>query len=592
MPFDAENKNDVIQLSKAVGYSRGCLKVFRENRLKLIREYVGKNYSDDGASDKVPINLLELAMNIYLQRLVAQNPAVSITTDYAKLKEICTRFELAGNHLIEEIKLGRTLELIVIGAMLSKGIIKIGLNRTTVEVGGILHDTGQPFAEAVSLDDWVEDMTVDSDENSQYEGNYYYPTIDEAEAMFPDWVGKLTPQSELAQTEDKAHKISEGETTQREEFRPTVKLLDLFLKKQGLVLQCLAKDDDNDPIQEVLKVIKWTGPENGPYRKLGFSKVENSTMPVAPAMHWIDMHELTNRLFRKLGRQADREKTVYGVRPGGEQDGNRTIDANDGEMIKMDDPRNVGEMHYGGASPTTLAFVLQVKDMFSYMAGNLDMLGGLGPQSDTLGQDQLLSVSASMRIQKMQKEVVEFTQDVLKDLMFYLWYDPSPEQTPVVKKVKGFESISVTVPFNPEDREGDYLQYNIKIEPFSMQHQSPESKMQGIRTLFSEIIIPSMPMIQSQGGSVDMQTMMGVISKLTNIPELKDIITFSNPVLQSEPIGESNQVAGKAPVTTRRYERVNRPGATNSGKSQILQQALLGSKPQASEIASLGRPTS
>jgi len=589
--FNPKSKDDIAQLSKSVGYSKERGKRFRENRLEILKELVGRHYSDNGADDKVPINLLELAMNIYLQRLVAKNPAVSITSDYPQLKEIATRFELGGNHLIEEIKLGRTLEMVVTGAMLSKGIIKIGLNRSNVEVGGILHDTGQPFADNVSLDDWVEDMTADTDENSQYEGNYYYPTIDEAEEMFPDKKDKLIPQDELAHAEDRDHDISEGAgRKQKEEFRPTVKLLDLFLKKQNLVLRCLASDDDNDPIEEVLKVIEWSGPENGPYRKLGFSKIENNTMPVAPAMHWMDIHDLTNRLFRKLGRQADREKTIVGVRPGGDRDANRTIDANDGDMIKLDDPRNVAELHTGGIQQPTLAFVMFLKDIFSYMAGNLDMLGGLGPQSETLGQDQLLSASASMRIQKMQKEVTEFTQDVLKDLMFYLWYDPNPKQRPVLKKAPGYESIAITVPFNPEDREGDYLQYNIRIEPYSMQHHSPESKMQGIRTILLEIIQPLLPMMQQQGITLNIEKLFKTISKLSNIVELNDIIEYTS-ISPNEPIGQSDYLPQQAPVTRRTYERINRPGATNSGKSQILQQALLGGKPQQSEMAALTRPT-
>ena len=586
--FNHKNPSDIAQLSKAVGYSYDTLKVFRDNRIGLMKEYVGAHYSESGSTDKVPINLLELAMNIYLQKLVAKNPAISITTDHKKLKEISNRFEIAGNHLIKEIRLGKTLETVVSAAMFSKGIVKIGLNISKVEVGGITHDSGQPFVDAISLDDWVEDMTASTNENGQYEGNYWYPTIDEAEELFPGET--FTPVTEETNKHDKDHNISEGSTTQREEFRPTVKLLDLFLKKQNLILQCTTTDDDKDPIDKVLKAIKWKGPENGPYRKLGFAQLEGNTMPLAPAMHWLDMHELTNNLFRKLGRQATRQKTVTGVRPGGQQDGDRIINASDGDMIAMDDPRNVMDYNSGGIKQETLAFMMVVKDMFSYMAGNLDMLGGLGPQSETLGQDQLLSVSASMRVQKMQKEATEFTTDVLRDLMWYLWYDPNPKQKDVVRKLSGFESISITIPFNPDDREGDYLEYNLEMEPYSMQHQTPESKVQGLRTIFAEIIMPLIPMMEQQGITLDIESFFKKLAKLTSLNELNDIVRYSSPNIEHEPVGSSDQV-GRPAATTRTNVRVNRPGATNSGKSQILQQALLGGKPQASEIASLTRPT-
>jgi hypothetical protein len=263
---------------------------------------------------------------------------------------------------------------------------------------------------------------------------------------------------------------------------------------------------------------------------------------------------------------------------------------NDGDTIKVRDPRNVAEFSTGGIKQETLAFAMHVKDLYSYMAGNLDMLGGLGAQSETLGQDQLLSASASMRIQKMQKEVTEFTTGVIEDLMFYLWYDPNPKQRDVVKTAPGFESIAITVPFNPEDREGDYIQYNIKMEPYSMQHHSPESKMQGIRTIILEMVQPLLPMMEAQGVTLDVEGLFKTVAKLSNIPEITDIIKFSDPSTLDQPVG-SSEVAGKAAVTTRRYERRSIPGATDKGKSQVLQQALLGGKPQQSEVASLQRPT-
>ncbi len=586
MGFNPKNAQNVAQLSKAVGYSRKVLKTFRGNRMQLIRQYVGSHYSN-GASDKVPVDLIELAMNIYLQRLVAKAPAVSVTTKYKKLKEISNRFELAVNHLIQEIDLGGTLELAVIGAMFSMGTVKVGLNRTQVEVGGVLHDSGQPFADHISLDDWVHDMTVDKMENAQYKGNFYYPTIDEALQIFPEKVhNKLIPQDEQPPIE-KDHSVSEGQATQRQEFRATIRCLDLWLPKQKLILQCQASDDDTDPIGDVLNIIEWAGPERGPYHELGFSKIENNTMPLAPAMLWQDLHELTNALFRKLGRQAEREKTILGVQTGSGKDGRHVIDANDGEAVSMDNPASAQEHRYGGISQETLAFFLGVKDLFSYMAGNLDMLGGLGPQSETLGQDRLLSASASMRIQKMQKETFSFTQGVVEDLSSYLWNDPYIN-LPVTKRVKGYEDVVITVPFGPEQREDDFLQYNILIEPYSMQHQTPESKLLGLRTVFAEFVTPLIPLMQAQGVTIDMEALFRNIAKLGNLPELNDILIYADSSREGQPVGQMPQ---KAPVTTRRYERVNRPGATNQGKSQILQQALFGGKPQNSEMSSLMRAT-
>jgi len=585
MGFNPKSTEDVAQLSKAVGYSRGCLEVFRTNRHEVIREFVGKHYSANGAAARVPINLIELAMNIYLQRLVAKAPAVSVTTEFKQLKEICTRFEIAGNHLIKEINLGNDLEMAVVGAMFSIGIIKVGMNRTKVEIGGVSHDSGQPFADYVSLDDWVHDMTVDKMENGQFEGNFYHLTVDEAKQIFSAEACKNLILQEEQTPQDRDHSVSEGSATQREEFIKTIRLLDLWLPKQNLILQCQATDDDKDPIAAVLNVIEWDGPERGPYHKLGFTKIENNTMPLAPAALWRDLHELANELFRKLGRQAQREKKFGGVRRGGEKDGERIIEANDGDVIILDNPKATIECHTGGISQESLGFLLVVKDLFAYLGGNLDMLGGLGPQSETLGQDQLLSASASMRVQKMQKSTILFTQAVIEDLLFYLWTDPYII-LPATKKVKGYDDVTVSAPLHPHERENDFLELNVKIEPYSMQHQTPEAKLQGLRTIFMELIAPFVPMMQAQGITVDFEALFRTIGKLGNLPELNDILIYSSANYEREPVG---QMPTKAPVTTRNYTRRSIPGATNQGKSQIMQQALFGGKPQNSEVSSLMR---
>ena len=596
MPFDPTNLSDIQTLSQSVGYSRKVLERFRLNRLEVIRQYVGKHYSDFGAPDKVPINLIELAMNIYLQRLVAQAPAVSVETKFNKLKEICTRFESAANHLVQDIELGSTLEMAVIGAMFSVGIIKVGINLTKVEVGGVLHDTGQAFADYVSLDDWVHDMTVDTFENAQYMGNYYYPTIDEAKEIFPASVhDKIIPRSAQRPSNPKDHNVSEGlAEAQRKEFIETVRCLDLWLPKQNLILQCQASElDDQDPIANVLNVIEWQGPKRGPYHILGFNKIESNTMPLAPAMLWQDLHELANKLFRKLGRQAEREKFGTAVQKGSEADGQRVKDFADGDMISMDNPKSVQEFKTGGISPQSLAFFMQVKDLFAYMGGNLDMLGGLGPQSATLGQDELLSTSASMRIQSMQKRTVLFTKGVLTDLLYWMWNDPYTI-FPATKRLKGFDNITLDAPLKPVDRQNDFMKYNIDIEPYSMQSQTPEAKLQGLRTVFMEIIAPMLPIMAQQGVSMDFEAFFKKIAKLGNIPELNDILIYSKSTMEEQPFGEmpaKAEGAAKAPVTTRRYERRNIPGASNAGKSQIMQNLLTGGTPQLAQTASLGRVT-
>lgn len=570
---------DHQQLSAAVGYSWERLKLFRENRVKLMKELAGFHYSENGAPDRVPINLIELAQNIYLQRLVAQAPKVKVTTDFMQLKEISGRFEMAMDHLVDEIDLGDTLEMAVIGAMLSMGIVKVGLNLTEVELGGVLMDAGQPFAKDISLADWVQDMTANKKGNPQFEGDFYNITEDEFTKLYPN-IEFLTQDEMLDINEEHDHKVSEGESRKREQYKKTVRMLDLWLPKQNQFLICLASEQRDDPIDRVLKVIEWEGPERGPYHKLGFGKLENNPMPVAPAMHWADLHDLVNKVFRKLGRQAGRQKTILGVRPAGDNDGTAVVNANDGDVIKMEDPKNVGEFKTGGIDQTSFAFSLALQDMFKMLAGNLDALGGLGPQSETLGQDRLLNDSANTRMQKMQKSTVIFATGIIKSLAFYLWNDPHIE-IPLVKRVKGFDDITIPANFGPEDRENDFMEYNIKIQPYSMQFMTPSQKLQGLMVVFERIISPLIPMMQTQGVTLNIEAFLKTVADLSDIEEVNDIITYANPqIQQGEPVG---QPPAKAPVTTRTNIRRNVSSSTNANRNKIIAAAALGQNSQPAE---------
>src|SRR4051794_15466147 len=51
-------------------------------------------------------------------------------------------------------------------------------------------------------------------------------------------------------------------------------------------------------------------------------------------------------------------------------------------------------------------------------------MGGLAPQSKTLGQDKMLNENSSHSIMDMQDRTVEYTSGVMEALVWYWWYHP------------------------------------------------------------------------------------------------------------------------------------------------------------------------
>jgi hypothetical protein len=313
------------------------------------------------------------------------------------------------------------------------------------------------------------------------------------------------------------------------------------------------------------------------YYILGYNSVPDNIMPLAPASLLIDMHVLANNLFRKLARQAERQKTNLLVDQTSTDDGTRIVDASDGEAIVTRNPDKCKEARYGGIDNANFGFFTNVRDLYSYFAGNLDTLGGLSPQADTLGQDKLLAESASERIQAMRETTLEFTTNICRDLAWYLWTDPLIE-LPLYKRIKG-SNIEIPVSFNPEDRQGDFLNYNFSIVPFSMQEETPATKMSKFTNIWQTYILPMLPIIQQTGGQLNTEEILALLSQYYDFPEIENIIMMVDQSIQNynrqnmPPVGNPPT---KSPHTTRTYERVNRQGATSNSKNGALMTALFG----------------
>jgi len=581
-------------LWQAIHWSRRRMQPFREKRLRAIRQYVGFNYSDDGSLDRVPVGLLEMLISVYTSHLSTIADSVSVSTRIAKLKMQATTLTLVTRFLINELRIRDSLEQIVRDALFSVGIAKVGLERFgSVEVDSEFHDVGRPFVNPVSLDDFVIDMQAKRFGAHQYIGNRY--RLPYEEVMQSPWFENKDQLSPVARTsynefgDEREGVVSAGEEGDPDDYCQEVELWDIYVPRENMMITLPSEEAGGGlPIMER----KWDGPEIGPYRMLGFGDVPGNLMPLSPVSTIMDLHELANRIFNKLGRQTDRQKTVLGVDSSATDDGTRIVNASDGDVIALDHPDKGREYRFGGIDQISLGFLLQVKQLFSYFGGNIDVLGGLGPQSDTLGQDQLITAGANMRMQMLQRKAAEFSQGVLRDVAWYAWQDPMFDPT-LAKRVEGTD-IEVPVSFKLEEREGDFFDFNFKVDAYAEPVRSPSQKLQTTMMIFERLIGPYLPMIQQAGAMLDWQAFLKQVADQAGMTEeFSDFLRYSrpDPVMQQMMGGggQSSHERTMAPNTTRTNVRVNRPGATQQGQDQEMAKLMFGGNSQPSQRASLAR---
>jgi len=568
---------------------------YRRHRNNAVREFVGHHYAapGDGSSHRMPLNLLELFINIMTQHLAAVAPRAAIRERFPDHRPGAVKLEESLWRLAQDIRLGDSLETVVQDGLFGVGCIKTGLEpKAQVEFMGFLHDVGQPFADAVDLDDLVIDMASNELERVSYIGNDYwvpYEAAMESKVWDRGRLAKLQPDERRVideQGEEQIWGISGKDEPQGREYKEQIALRDLWLPLDNLLITLPKYQETDKPLRER----EWSGPEHGPYRLLTFNKVPGNLLPLPPVAMLRDLNELINSLLRKERKQAERQKTVLGYRAESAEDAERIKNAEDGEAFLMDNPEGAREFKFGGIDQANLAFTVFCKDLYTYVAGNLDMLGGLGPQSQTVGQDKLLAANSSRRLARMQQKVFEFDQGVLRDLAYYIWNDPLLDMA-IEKHGPPGSDIRIPTRFTPEDRQGEFLDYEITIEPYSLQYLSPQERLSTMVQLVTQVIMPLLPTAQDPNSPLDIVALIRQIGKLANLEsEFNQIFKIGGqPVMETDPAQQERKTPQRAPVSHRTYERVNRPGATTQGKDTALMQTLLGGNPQQAEAASIFR---
>lgn len=584
--FDPENPSDLKSLCRSIEASHYKLRGRREQRITHLKQFVGKYYGEDGAPDKVPINLIELGITVFQQFIAPRNPQGWVESVHRDLAPGAADLELALNHEVERVRIADSLEMAGLESLFCLGTAKVGIvtAQSPAEPDGYQCDPGKLFVDPVLFEDLILDMTAKRRDHMQYVGDEFvtpYEWVMDNRDFPKELRDKLTKRGEEGLESNKetdSNQLSTGNSATIDQFRDTIRLRQVFLPGYNLIL-LMAKDIEDKPLQ----IIEWKGPEQGPYHFLGHGMVPGNLIPPAPVPYWYDLHDITNRLYNKAARQAERQKTLVGVPGHAKDDGQRVLEHSDGDMIYLENPGDIKEFSTGGVDQRNLAMVIWGKQMQDFLAGNISSLGGLAAQTKTVGQDKLLVENASGRPKRMAEEMITFTGEILRDCAWWMWHDPLSEFH-LIKQVDGAD-YGIPVTWSPESRMGDFFDYNIKVNPYSMTSRSPSERGSALMQYVQEMLIPTIPMRQQQGQSVDWEAIDKAMAKYLHLPELKSFSIYAAGEAYPE-----REPPGMPKNTTRTNIRENRPAPTQNGSEQVLMRSLMsGMDSQGSEVDGMMR---
>jgi hypothetical protein len=518
-----------------------------------------------------------MAVEIYVHELASNTPDARVSTHVAGLATVASHLQLGTNEVCRRMKLGESLNRMVYNAMFGPGVMKVGVCSSW---GKHMTDArmryGMTFAETVDLDDLVVDMRAKSLHQQRFMGDRYtLPYSHVTESGDYENTKDLVPtyQREFNDAGDMRVSAMSHAFGAIEDEDEVVELWDIWLPRDGVIVTLPVSDTSSSVFGEPIKIVEWQGRDEGPYHWLSFHDVPSNIMPLPPVSLLRDLHDASNALLRKLIRQAERQKTIGITSASATKDAEEIKQADDGDIIRADRPKETGEVKFGGADQVTLAMFLQLRQLFSYAGGNLDAIGGLGPQSETLGQDRLISESASRRMKKMSARTVAVATEIVRDIARWeIWTNPGVA-VETQRVVPGFNDVAVPVVVSQNTLRGDFTDFNFSISIHSMVDRSPEELLQ-FGFSFIDRLAPIWPMLAEQGISLNVESLIDFAATAVNFPELRRFFTYQNPSIpQRGMFGDSPVKPG---ATKRTYERISRSAATRDGTEKSMMAALVG----------------
>ena len=520
------------RLRAAVAHHYEQLRELRESREQLLEVAAGSLYPHTDTEGLLDIlNLMRQAAEAQTLSLAANRPRVIVTASTLGRAPFAKHYQNALNAYAKTMRLEESLQECARNAFYSLGIAKIHMaDSVAVELeADEWMDPGQPFVQSVSPHHFCYDTTATDWRHCSFLADRYQVRFEEIvqDVRFPkkvrDEMKRRGPESKNEQQQlEWGDILGGGGDTSR--FEESVYLADVFLPKDGLVLTYVC-NSRFELLGTPLRELDWDGSETGPFRFLNLGPVPDKTTPSSPAQNLLLQHNLVNSLYRKLESQSVRQKILNVAQGGDEDDVAKVRDAKDGDYVVTNSHAPVEQLRLDGPDQPTFGFVLNAMEQFSKQAGNLDHKLGLSASADTASQQGMIGQAVSRMEAHYQGRFVTFVREVVQELGRLL-FDDATTQINMTKKIDG-TSFEVDAPWlgavKEGSREGRFKDYDLDVEPYSMEYRSPKDRMAELDQQM-QMMIPLVPLMMQQGKMIDVDWYLKARGEYSDMPEMQNLV--------------------------------------------------------------------
>ena len=526
-----------VRLQTGINVSREKMRYALENRQRILTRYSAGFYGPHTDTIAEPVNIIWRYYGIMMSFLAAGCFKSLVTARAGSgYGGTAMNLGLALNHLKDEIDAYETFRSVVRDSFGFVGMTKVGIAHAyEIQIGDTTHEAGQPYWDDIDASDMFIDMGATKYRNLEFIGHSYTLPEDyvKTSGLYKNY-DKITPSSRLygdassgasANDERSPAKLSRADTdigTEYYDLKPWVRLQDAWLLDEKVLVTIPIQGEGDNILRTVDQF-----PEGGPYDLLGYHWFPQSVLPIPPAYSIMDLDYQLNRLMRSMDRKADREKTVLAYEGVAAKDAERVIATADGYSVRVENIDRMKEITLGGINNDSMIYAEFLNRNISEQAGNLYNLGGIRSEAGTLGQEQIITAKSRGPVEDQLTAVVRFCTNIDRKLAWYLMSDPLIE-IPMIKHVPGVGPIDVV--YNQESIEGDFLDYNFNIDPYSTQGTTPEETYNKLLQVVNTTVYPLIETAAAQGLTVDVRKLTKLISQFVDLEDLPEIWTDGQPV--------------------------------------------------------------
>jgi len=474
---------------------------------KLIKLWTSGYYDKNYARWHL-INLMSRGASTIVSYLCEGNPKILVQPLAPKLRQYAYSRQLVMNFLADKNNFAENV--LIPGATLSMfgGVAA----RTFFEYDRIISlkddviKVGTPKVAIIEPADYIGDPSAKRRDDFVIEGDVYRLPTRYAKDLFAkkDGFGRqiadfISPDCKLA-TEYSVEETTHGFDYNKFALEEYTTFIDVYNRRDKVIETIMPMGKK----AVILKGIAWKGPGT-PYDYLGYVYPPNCPIPLPPAWEWYDLDVSENRVALTARQQAEAQKNIIAADPGAKEAAEAALKNPNMNVVIAKGMEAVKTHSLGGMAPENYNWIRFCEAQFTKTGIPAESLRGVGAEAPTATQEQLIFKNATRIVNGFYNKFHSWMTDILRKWSWAVGAAPNTYIEILDElNLPGIGRWEYPVVFSKADNVADFEQFVLKVVPYSTQRTHPELQYQRLMQLMTSWMIPTMPMREAQGATIDL----------------------------------------------------------------------------------------